>query len=255
MIDFKLDFLLSSFVGKVVPRPISGTLSGHAAGEPFAKLVYEEIHSKWPNNTYMNFSYLNELYLHNPHATTCSDRFDLVNSVPLAYLLCRPKGPTQRWSPTNQFEEKQNDTADIILKDGPFCDIIDVKSYNVKLKGQPPNIISATKVAHMCKLMIDHNDYNSFDITYIGVEWIYDSKFLICSGITSKELFKTNPSNLYINWAAATQIQFHVHDLKQDYYLPKEIWVKDYLKHFVKMASERSKTIINNYVLPYQKYV
>lgn len=32
--------ILNMMVGATIPRPLSGTLSGHAAGEPFDKLVY-----------------------------------------------------------------------------------------------------------------------------------------------------------------------------------------------------------------------
>ena len=37
MVDFKA--LLKSMKGATVPKPLSGTLSGHAAGEPFDKAV------------------------------------------------------------------------------------------------------------------------------------------------------------------------------------------------------------------------
>lgn len=35
--------LIDKLKGSSVPMPISGTLSGHAAGEPFDKHVYNEI--------------------------------------------------------------------------------------------------------------------------------------------------------------------------------------------------------------------
>jgi len=35
--------LLKTIIGSSVPKPISGTLSGHAAGEPFDKYVYSEL--------------------------------------------------------------------------------------------------------------------------------------------------------------------------------------------------------------------
>jgi Restriction endonuclease HincII len=35
-----------------IPKPVSGTLSGHAAGEPFDKHVYSEIKKQFPENTF-----------------------------------------------------------------------------------------------------------------------------------------------------------------------------------------------------------
>jgi hypothetical protein len=40
LVDYKQ--LVSKIRGTSVPKPISGTLSGHAAGEPFDKHVYKE---------------------------------------------------------------------------------------------------------------------------------------------------------------------------------------------------------------------
>jgi type II restriction enzyme len=36
--------LIKKVKGTSVPKPLSGTLSGHAAGEPFDKHVYKEIY-------------------------------------------------------------------------------------------------------------------------------------------------------------------------------------------------------------------
>jgi len=36
--------------GTSVPKPLSGTLSGHAAGEPFDKHVYSEIKKQFPKH-------------------------------------------------------------------------------------------------------------------------------------------------------------------------------------------------------------
>jgi len=37
------DNLRSKIIGTSVPKPLSGTLPGHAAGEPFDKHVYAKI--------------------------------------------------------------------------------------------------------------------------------------------------------------------------------------------------------------------
>jgi hypothetical protein len=41
--NINYDTLVASIKGASVPKPLSGTLSGHAVGEPFDKHVYSEI--------------------------------------------------------------------------------------------------------------------------------------------------------------------------------------------------------------------
>jgi hypothetical protein len=41
--------LKKELTGSSVPKPLSGTLSGHAAGEPFDKHVYAQIKNNFPN--------------------------------------------------------------------------------------------------------------------------------------------------------------------------------------------------------------
>ena len=44
--------LCKKIKGTSVPKPLSGTLSGHAAGEPFDKHVYAEIKKQFPKQTF-----------------------------------------------------------------------------------------------------------------------------------------------------------------------------------------------------------
>jgi len=68
-------------------------------------------------------------------------------------------------------------------------------------------------------------------------------------------LFKAPPEQLYINWAAAMQIQFHVCDLEQTFSGTMEEWTKSYLKHFVKQAKRRADDMIEKFVKPFEKYI
>lgn len=54
--------LKTDIIGKSIPKPLSGTLSGHAAGEPFDKFVNQLIKNQYPEDTYRQYEYLNSLF-------------------------------------------------------------------------------------------------------------------------------------------------------------------------------------------------
>ena len=103
--------------------------------------------------------------------------------------------------------------------------------------------------------MIDNNDFDLFDINYFQVDWELCGEKLICKNAFSAELFKSPPEELYINWAAAMQIQFHVCDLPQNWKGTREEWAKAYLKAFVKSARERVKVMREKYITPFLPYI
>lgn len=252
------DQIVASMKGTKVDRPnkaTSGTLSGHAAGEPFEKFVYKKLKSLYPSNIFKQYEYLNDLYLRNPKIITVEDRYALLSSPTVMFLLSRGDKATQMWSPSSLFEEKQNDTADILYHNEDLFDIIDVKTRNISKSAQAPNIISAYKLADTCAKMIDNNDFNEIDIHYIEIDWHEDGEFLECTDAHYADLFKENPESLYINWAAAMQIQFHVSELKQSYEGTKEQWARRYIKTFIKSAKNRCATMLKKYVEPYLKYL
>ena len=53
--------LKKAIINTNVPKPLSGTLSGHAAGEPFDKHAYAEIKKQFPTKTFRQYEYLNNL--------------------------------------------------------------------------------------------------------------------------------------------------------------------------------------------------
>ena len=250
ILSLKLDL-----VNTTVPKPVSGTLSGHAAGEPFDKHVYKFVKAKYPEETFRQYEYLNKLYSQNTKALSVEDRWSLLKPNSVAFLLNRGKQTTQEWTPAQQFDEKQNDTADILVVKDNFFSIVDVKTFSTERNGQPPNIISAYKIAKMCALMLEENNFSSHDITYIGIAWELVGENLKCTDVSIKELFKTDPANLYINWAAAMQIQFHVSTLDQTYAGDVKQWCRDYLRTFVSQANDRAETMIRKFVKPFEKFL
>lgn len=247
--------LVASIKGTSVSKPISGTLAGHAAGEPFDKHVYNEIKKQLPANTFRQYEYLNDLFSKNPATIGYEARQALFNSPTVLFLLSRGKNATDKWSIESPFDEKQNDTADILVVKNDFYEIIDIKTRNLSKSAQPPNIISAFKLAQVCAKMIDNKEFDNFTINYFEIDWELENDKLICKDAHFACLFKASPKQLYINWAAAMQIQFHVCDLDQTFSGTMEDWTKIYLQHFVKQAKKRANDMIEKFVKPFEKYI
>jgi type II restriction enzyme len=247
--------LIKKVKGTFVQKPISGTLSGHSAGEPFDKHVYNEIKKQFPKNTFRQYEYLNDLYTQNSDIIGYEAREKLFKSPSVHFLLARGKEVTNKWSSENLFEEKQNDTADILVVKDNFYEIIDIKTRNLSKLAQPPNIISAFKLAQVCAKMIDNKEFNNFTINYFEVDWELENEKLVCKDAHFACLFKCDPINLYINWAAGMQLQFHVCDLDQQFKGNQEEWAVAYLKHFVTQAKKRANDMITKFVKPFEKYI
>lgn len=256
----RVDFnsLVNSMRNQTVDRPnkaSSGTLSGHAAGEPFEKNVYNKLKGIYPSNIFKQYKYLNDLYLRHPRHITVEQRYALLKSPTILFLLSRGDKATKEWSPSSIFEEKQNDTADIIFYEDGFYDIIDVKTRNRNKSAMPPNIISAYKLAKTCAIMIDNEEYENINIDYVEIDWIEQGSTLMCTDAHHGGLFKSDPEKLYINWAAAMQIQFHVSELDQSWTSTLEKWARQYLKVFVTSAEARCQKMHDLYVTPFLKYI
>ena len=247
--------LIKNVKGTFVQKPHSGTLSGHSAGEPFDKHVYNEIKKQLPFNTYRQYEFLNDLY--SKHATIIGveARQALFDSPSVLFLLSRGKEATKKWSLENPFDEKQDDTADILVVKDNFYEVIDIKTRNLSKTAQAPNIISAFKLAQLCAIMIDNKEFDNLSINYFEVDWLLEQDKLVCKDAQFVSLFKSIPENLYINWAAAMQIQFHVCNLDQDFKDTIETWTRSYLKHFIAQVYRRSQYMIDKYAKPFEKYI
>jgi type II restriction enzyme len=103
--------------------------------------------------------------------------------------------------------------------------------------------------------MIDNKEFDNFTINYFEIDWVLENDYLICKDTHFAYLFNSNPADLYINWAAAMQIQFHVCNLDQTFSGTREQWAKLYLKHFVTQAKKRADDMITKFVKPFEKYI
>lgn len=252
---YNYNLLVENLISKHIQRPISGALAGHAAGEPFDKLVYSEIKRIFTKETYRQYEYLNKIFLENFTKNSKIVVDELFTSEWAKLLFARGKKATMDWSPSNLFEEKQNDTADIIVIKDNKMDIIDIKTRNLGLDAQPPNIISSYKLANLMTRLIDSNDFEDINIIYIEIEWRLEGDFLVCKNVHIKDLFRADPATLYINWAAAMQIQFHVSNLEQTYTKGKSEWALEYLKNYTSQARKRGEDMIVKFAAPFEKYL
>jgi len=166
------------------------------------------------------------------------------------------------WSPTNPFEEKQDETADVVVLPSESLDLhtgpihlVDAKTYQEERRGRPPNIISALKLAHMCKDMIDSDNFGSHDISYLSVAWVLENGRMRITDSTAVALFQEEPGDLYINWSAGLQVQFHPQQCPQAFAGSAEDWCRAYLPNFVDSVKNRIVTMRSDYVRVFEPYV
>ena len=218
-------------LGKIQLDKPTGQLSGHNAGEPFSEEIFNFLKKSKSKNIFKQYEYLNKVFENKNR--------EKISKTTLGLIISRGKEASKNWSGKNMFEEKQNDTADILYIDENTNGIIDIKTTNIEKKGQPPNIISSYKIAKFCKSLIEKRDENKIEFNYIGIDWRLIKNKLVSEKISVVDLFKIDPQKIYINWAAALQIQFHINKVDQSYKIDKICWANDYLKQFVSSAKNR----------------
>jgi len=189
--------------------------------------------------------FINDMYRASPVSITRKD------------VLTLSEHPTAFYVLSSELMEAEEDTVGILFFEKGFYNIIDVKTRNLNKNAQPPNIISAYKLAQTCALMIENEEYDTIGIDYIGVDWREDKEKgkLVCEDAQHANLFLTTPSELYINWAAGLQIQFHPHNVDQTWQGSQEQWAREYLRHFVGSAQRRCETMREKFVVPFLKYL
>ena len=236
--------------GSSVLRPNKkGELSGHAAGEPFSDLTFE-ILEDLGYHVQKQHAYLNSL-CSKYRPSSKSERLFSVHVQSLADVLWKGR-INKNWTHNEQFDYKQGDFADMLILDHDLnMNIIDVKTTNLSKKSQPPNIISALRLANICRSMLNHNEFDKFTINYIGIGWVDEGEHLVCKEVNIIDLFKIQPTSLYINFTAALQIQFKLDSVDQTFYGSKKQWCLEYIRHFIISHEERTKNFYKANILPF----
>jgi len=238
--------LKREIIGISLPRPQTRELSGHTVGSVFEEVIYNKIKQKLPQHTFRQYEYLNDLRIHNFRYNSYSEEF----------LLSRSKEATNEWDNNLLFKEKQNDTADMLVVSNGFCEILDVKTKKIFTGGgRPPNIISAYKLAQVCAIMLENNEFNDFTISYFEIDWKEQFNELVCIDARVVNLFKANPEHLYINWTAGKQIQVSLSSLEQNFTKGMQEWSRRYLKYFITKFKENEINQRVKFVTPFEKYL
>jgi len=122
-----------------------------------ASSIVSELVSKSNNSIFLQKDFISKLYEKNE--TEIKKR--LYNNPSLHfYLNCKE----------NPFDEKQDDTADILVVKDDFYEVIDIKTRNLSKTAQAPNIISAFKLAQLCAIMLDNKEFDNLSINYFEVD-------------------------------------------------------------------------------------
>jgi hypothetical protein len=239
------------------PKGYNKAASGHASGDFFEKKVYSILREAMPHKVFRQYELLNDLYSKNLKTIKEADKSLLFKSPTAHFLLSRGDSASKGWSLDNLFQEKQNDTADVVIVEDSTFNIIDIKTRSLSKKGQPPNIVSSFKIAQMCGYLLDNEDFGSLNIFYVAIDWLHDGQCQVCENFEILNLFKIPPTkeNLYINWAAALQIQFHATEVEQTYNKDKRSWCLDYLNYYVSSAKARISHMESKFIEPFEKYL
>lgn len=236
--------LIKKVIGISVPKPPLGILSDEIAGGAFDKLVYTEIKKMFPNETYKQCEYITDLFLKHPKVITYQERVKLLGFPTVMFLFGRLKATITKLEEDNVFDEKQNETADVLVIHNDFYEVVNVTMRNLGKKMQLPSIISGYKLALLCIKMVDNEEFNSFTIQYFGIDWLLEGDNLVCKNAHSVNLFKATPETLYVNWASGIQIEFDIDSLDQSFSENKEEWAKRYLIYFSKKIKQNEAHLI-----------
>ena len=242
----ELNLVLAKLIGTNLPKPSGASLAGHAAGLPFEDMVHNSLESAYGEQVLRQYQALNTVLLNNPQAKSGEQRTALLGSSATQFLLKRGVAAMKEWGPDNLFDVKQDDTAESILFDNSDCNfsgksiyLIDVKTQDISKKAQAPNIMSADKLARACVFALKDKKSMLFEIIYVGIKWKKTASSLECVDINAISMMRIPPSEIYINWVAAQQIQFHPFVVKQTYSGTHEEWCKEYLIKFCGSLKDR----------------
>ena len=215
--------------------------SGHAIATPLEEEVYDALSKTYPGLAFKQHEAVNEYLSQAVTRDKISDDFIFGNEA-VDSLVNPGKKALSHW-PEKIVPGRQSDTADIVLFsdsalfDGSSVFLIDVKSHDFGKNSQPPNIMSARKLAKVAEICLSKNIDPNFSLYYIDLGYRKKDAGVVVEDVRMVDMMKIPPLDyngkgkpLYINWSAAIQVQFRPSEVSQDFQLSQKDWLAVFMK-------------------------
>lgn len=224
--------------------------SGHRIATPLEEEVYDALSKTYPGLAFKQHEAVNVYLSQAVTRDKVSDDFIFGNEA-IDYLVNPGKKALSHW-PEEPVPGKQSDTADIVLFsdsslfDGSAAFLIDVKSHDLGKSDQPPNIMSARKLAKVAEICLSKNIDPNFSLYYIDLGYRKKDAGVVVEDVRMIDMMKIPPLDyngkgkpLYINWSAAIQVQFRPSEVSQDFELSQKDWLAIFMKNYTSQKRDR----------------
>lgn len=224
--------------------------SGHRIATPLEEEVYDALSKTYPGLAFKQHEAVNEYLSQAVTRDKVSDDFIFGNEA-IDYLVNPGNKALSHW-PEELVPGKQSDTADIVLFsdsslfDGSAAFLIDVKSHDLGKSDQPPNIMSARKLAKVAEICLSKNIDPNFSLYYIDLGYRKKDAGVVVEDVRMVDMMKIPPLDyngkgkpLYINWSAAIQVQFRPSEVSQDFELSQKDWLAIFMKNYTSQKRDR----------------
>lgn len=224
--------------------------SGHTVATPLEEEVYDALSKAYPGLTFKQHEAVNEYLSQTVAQGRVPDGFVFGNEA-VDYLVNPGKKALSSW-PEEMVPGRQSDTADMVLFSdsslfqGASVFLIDVKSHDLGKNSQPPNIMSARKLANLAEICLSKNIDPNFSLYYIDLGYRKKAAGVVVEDVRMVDMMKIPPLDynskgkpMYINWAAALQVQFRPSEVSQDFELSQKHWLAVFMKNYTSQKRDR----------------
>ena len=224
--------------------------SGHRIATPLEEEVYDALSKTYPGLAFKQHEAVNDYLSETVVQGRVPDGFVFGNEA-VDSLVNPGKKALSNW-PEELVPGKQSDTADIVLFsdsalfDGSSVFLIDVKSHDLGKSDQPPNIMSARKLAKVAEICLSKNIDPNFSLYYIDLGYRKKDAGVVVEDVRMVDMMKIPPLDyngkgkpLYINWSAAIQVQFRPSEVSQDFELSQKDWLAIFMKNYTSQKRDR----------------
>lgn len=224
--------------------------SGHRIATPLEEEVYDALSKVYPGLTFKQHEAVNKYLSENVVQGRVPDGFVFGNEA-IDSLVNPGKKALSSW-PEELVPGKQSDTADIVLFsdsslfEGSAAFLIDVKSHDLGKSDQPPNIMSARKLAKVAEICLSKNIDPNFSLYYIDLGYRKKDAGVVVEDVRMVDMMKIPPLDynnkgkpMYINWAAALQVQFRPSEVSQNFELSQKEWLAVFIKNYTSQKRDR----------------